>query len=234
MSNYTHLRIARPITNGDNLPVRVEAICSQNVSADMDGAVYLPVKKNAREHQLHGRLRYRTVKSLALPIIDLIKPETEGYRGVFAHAAMRFDDGSRTKVAQVSKKISALWAERFKIIDQNHIPIESSEITTNFTYSGCTLSAVVQDGDRFKADYDVIQDFFGYMASMKQHREKKFNFSPDSTFRPLIPLVHFDKEVSDDEIIAVCEEIENEFSMHDPGFLPIQFQAGSIMPPKIY
>lgn len=227
MAQRTHFRIARHVEAHPIIAIELDAICSEHIEQDYSTSVPIPVMNGSEDHFLRGTPRYKIQRSLALPILDIVRPEPP-YRRVFNHAAMRFDDGSNTVDAQVSKKIAERWSKLYPEANQSSTIVESSGIETEFTDQGYRISALVEDGDAFQIDYDVVKDFLEYIGSMKAYRSRQLDFRPlpDTEFVPKIPLVKFNLDVSRHEVGYVQEQFRNNF--------PKIFRVGEIMPPKIY
>lgn len=227
MAQLTHFRVARRIEEQAILANKLEAICSEQIEQDYSSGVLMPVMNGSEDHLMRGAPRYKVIRSLALPILDIVRPEPP-YRRVFNHAAMRFDDGSNTVDAQVTKKITERWLAIGPDVDQSNIVVQSNELVPDSTNDGYRLSAVVENGDAFGIDFDVVQEFLAYIGSMKGYSSQKLDFGPayDDIFMPKIPLVKFSRNVTDMEVSNVHEQFQSE--------LPLIFRVGEIMPPKIY
>lgn len=227
MAQLTHFRVARSIEDQPFLANKLEAICSEQIEQDFSSGVLMPVMNGSEDHLMRGAPRYKVIRSLALPILDIVRPEPP-YRRVFNHAAMRFDDGSNTVDAQVTKKITERWLAMDPDVDQSNIIVESNEIVTDSTNDGYRLSAAVENGEAFGIDFDVVQKFLSYIGSMNAYRDQRLDFGPayDDIFVPKIPLVKFSRNVTDIEVANVHAQFQSE--------LPLIFRVGEIMPPKIY
>lgn len=227
MSKSTaHFRVSRYVEPDVGLLNKVDAVCEENITPDMSEGVFMPVMRGSLENMPHGARRYKVVGSLALPILDIVRPQPP-YRRVFNHAAFRFDDGGRTVDAQVTRKISERWAEQFPGADPTYQIMDSTNLVTDITRDGYQLSARIEDNEgKFQIDYDAVQELMHYIGNMKQYRKLSLDFTPERPFEPQIPLVRFNESVSDEEVGAVYEQLLDE--------MPTVFQIGDLMPPKVY
>ncbi len=224
--NEAHFRISRSVESNPGLMNKVAAICVENITEDLSQAVFMPVMKGSEDNIPHGEPRYKILRSLTLPILDIARPEPP-YRRVFNHAAYRFDDGGRTVDAQVSEKIAKRWGEILPQADPTHLLVESKGLVTDIMNNGYQLSARIEDNaGGFHIDFDAVQEFLQYIAKMKQYEKYELNFDPEIPFEPKIPLVKFSDSVSDDEVGRVFEQLEAERLN--------LFTVGELMPPKVY
>lgn len=228
---YDVLQVAREVLEDESsLVLRAGHYCRSLIEPDYDGGVVLPMYENGSldargRHALVGRNLFKVTENPVLPLYRLEKPTDEGYRKPFIRASEKFDDGSKTVVAQVSHRIVQKDLE-FDVPSQTHIPITSSQIGLRFTERGYVISAEIDNPEMFIEEHKLIVQFMQFIGNMRKFSK---NMSPDEAYHPRIPLVRFSLNANTDAVAKVHEMLA-----WDVEGMSARFTVGSVLPPKLH
>ncbi|MBP9852919.1 MAG: hypothetical protein QG629_801 [Patescibacteria group bacterium] len=227
MSVENTFLVTRPVLEDtDRVSLAVEHYCRQTFPDDFSHGIILPEGPKTTTQTLVGESRYKIMHSMALPLYELSRPESEGYRSTFHYAARRFDEPqanrahNTTQVTQVSRWIMQNGLA-YDVADQDRLEVRSSQMDLRFTTKGHILSAVVESAGLFEIEHSIITNFMKYIGKIQ-----KKDLRPDEKFVPRIPLARIALNATEQELAALYDKTQLE--------LPAQFVLGKVRTPKVY
>lgn len=227
MHTYAHFRVSRSIEDIDKISLTARTICQNRILQDCSNGILLPTFDDPSLHVLRGEDRY-TIKKLALPIFEIVKPES--HRKALYHAAARYDDHGHTAVAQVTEKIKQIDLA-YDVVNQEKILLRAKNIETSFDLGGFVTLLVIESPDMFKEEHQTVVEFMEYMGRMRTYKKNDVNLQSEEPYRPRVPLISYALNVSEDEVLSVHSALSNELQRYEAG---VRLLAGPVMPPKVY